>query len=198
MNTKNIYNTIDDRNIMPDYNCDLCFTQYRELVAYILTFFNCIQIGLLNGDLVNLSHHFSFYLTRPVKYEIIGSNSQTYVLQSITAQRLDVLEYNFNNNSDSVMRGVRLWLACHMTNPRVLQTLNGQVGRQQPVIISAEWLPVLNLQDIEDASSENPIDIVIPKQGLFALRLHKINSKKPLKIIENAYLYHNPNILYIS
>jgi len=72
------------------------------------------------------------------------------------------------------------------------------LGKQQPVIISAEWLPVLNLQDIEDASSENPIDIVIPKQGLFALRLHKIKSKNPLTIVENAYLYHNPNILYIS
>jgi len=195
---RTIYNTIDDRNIMPDYNCDLCFTQYRELVAYILTFFNRIQIGLLNGDLVNLSHHFSFYLTRPVKYEIVGSNLQTYVLRSTTAQRLDILEYDFNSNSDSVMRGVRLWLACHMTNLSVLQTLNGQVGRQQPVIISAEWLPVLNLQDIENASSENPIDIVIPKQGLFALRLHKIKSKNPLTIVENAYLYHNPNILYIS
>jgi hypothetical protein len=195
---RTIYNTIDDRNIMPDYDCDLCFAQYRELVAYILTFSNRIQIGLLNGDLVNLSHHFSFYLTRPVRYEIVGSNLQTYVLRSTTAQRLDILEYNFNSNSDSVMRGVRLWLACHMTNLRVLQTLNGQVGRQQPVIISAEWLPVLNLQDIENASSENPIDIVIPKQGLFALRLHKIKSKNPLTIVENAYLYHNPNILYIS
>jgi len=198
MNIRTIYNTIDDRNIMPDYNCDLCFTQYRELITYILTFFNRIHIGLLNGSLVNLGYQFSFYLTRPVRYEIVGSNSQTYVLQSITAQRLDVLEYNFNSNSDSVMRGVRLWLACHMTNLRSLQTLNGQVGRQQPVIISAEWFPVLNLQDIEDASSENPIDIVIPKQGLFALRLHKIKSKNPLTIIENAYLYHNPNILYIS
>jgi len=198
MNIRTIYNTIDDRNIMPDYNCDLCFTQYRELITYILTFFNRIHIGLLNGSLVNLCYQFSFYLTRPVRYEIVGSNSQTYVLQSITAQRLDVLEYNFNSNSDSVMRGVRLWLACHMTNLRALQTLNGQVGRQQPVIISAEWFPVLNLQDIEDASSENPIDIVIPKRGLFALRLHKIKSKNPLTIIENAYLYHNPNILYIS
>ncbi len=183
---------------MPDYNCDLCFTQYRELVAYILTFFNRIQIGLLNGALVNLNHQFSFYLTRPVRYEIVGSNSQTYILQSVTAQRLDVLEYNFDGDSDSVIRGVRLWLACHMTNLRTLQTLNGQVGRQQPVIVSAEWLPVLNLQDIEDARSENPIDIVIPKQGLFALRLHKIKSKNPLTIIENAYLYHNSNILYIS
>ena len=198
MNIRTIYNIIDDRNIMPDYNCDLCFTQYRELISYILTFFNRVHIGLLNGSLVNLSYQFSFYLTRPVRYEIVGSNSQTYLLQSITAQRLDVLEYNFNSNSDSVMRGVRLWLACHMTNLRSLQTLNGQVGRQQPVIISAEWLPVLNLQDIEDASSENPIDIVIPKRGLFALRLHKIKSKNPLTIIENAYLYHNPNILYIS
>jgi len=198
MNIRTIYNTIDDQKIMPDYDCDLCFTQYRELVAYILTFFNRIQIGLLNGDIVNLSHHFSFYLTRPVKYEIVGSNSQTYVLQSITAQRLDVLEYNFDGDSDSVMRGVRLWLACHMTNLIALQTLNGQIGRQQPVIISVEWLPVLNMQDIEDATSEDPIDIIIPKQGLFALRLHKIKSKKPLTIIESAYLYHNPNILYSS
>jgi hypothetical protein len=183
---------------MPDYDCDLCFAQYRELVAYILTFFNRIQIGLLNGDLVNLSHHFSFYLTRPVKYEIVGSNLQTYVLQSVTAQRLDVLQYNFDGISDSVMRGVRLWLACHMTNLIALQALNGQIGRQQPVIISAEWLPVLNVQDIEAASSQDLIDIIIPKQGLFALRLHKIKSKKPLTIIENAYLYHNPNILYSS
>jgi hypothetical protein len=198
MNISTIYNTIDERNIMPDYDCDLCFTQYRELVAHILTFFNRIHIGLLNGAMVNLSHQFSFHLTRPVRYEILGSNSQTYVLQSITAQRLDVLEYNFDSNPNGVIRGVRLWLACHMTNLIALQTLNGQVGRQQPVITSVEWLPVLNLQDIQNASPDEPIDIVIPKQGLFALRLHKIKSKKPLTIIESAYLYHNPNILYIS
>ncbi len=198
MNVRLIYNTMSDQNIMPEYDCDLCFTQYRKLVAYILTFFNRIQIGLLDGDIVNLSHQFSFYLTRPVRYEIVGSNLQTYVLQSITAQRLDVVEYNFDGDTDGVMLGVRLWLACHMTNLRALQALNGQVGRQQPVIISAEWLPVLNIQNIENASSEEPIDIIIPKKGLFAFRLHKIKSKKPLTIIENAYLYHNPNILYSS
>ena len=198
MNIRTIYNTIDDQNIVPGYDCDLCFTQYRDLVSYILTFFNRIHIGLLNGAPVNLGYQFSFYLTRPVKYEIIGSNSQTYVLQSVTTQRLDVLEYNFDGIPDSVIRGVRLWLACHMTNIRVLQTLNGQIGRQQPIIISAEWLPVLNIRDIENANPKDPIDIIIPRQGLFALRLHKIKSKNPLTIIENAYLYHNPNILYIS
>jgi len=96
------------------------------------------------------------------------------------------------------VRGVRLWLACHMTNLRALQTLNGQIGRHQPVIISVEWLPILNVQEIENATQESPIDIVIPSQGLFALRLHKIKSKKPLTIIESPYLYHNPNILYSS
>jgi hypothetical protein len=198
MNIRTIYNTIDIQNIMPSYDCDLCFIQYRKLVEYILTFFNRIHIGLLNGAIVNLSHQFSFYLTRPLKYEIIGSNSQTYILQSITAQRLDILEYDFERVPDSVIRGVRLWLACHMTNIRVLQTLNGQVGNQQPIIVSAEWLPVLNIQDIENASPENTIDIIIPRHGLFAFRLHKIKSKNPLVIMDNAYLYHNPKILYIS
>jgi hypothetical protein len=198
MNIRTIYNTIDIQNIMPSYDCDLCFIQYRKLVAYILTFFNSIHIGLLNGAIVNLSHQFSFYLTRPLKYEIIGSNSQTYILQSITAQRLDILEYNFERVSNSVIRGVRLWLACHMTNIRALQTLNGQVGNQQPIIVSAEWLPVLNIQDIENASPESTLDIIIPRRGLFAFRLHKIKSKNPLVIMDNAYLYHNPNVLYIS
>ncbi len=196
MNSKTIYNTIDTQNITPDYDCDLCFRRYYKLVDYILTFFNRIQIGLLNEDLVSLSHQFSFCLTKPLRYKIVGSNSQTYVLESISAQRLDVLEYNLDGGSDGIIRGVRLWLACHMTNHFALQALNGQTGRHQPVIISAEWLPVLNIQDIENTKSEDPIDVIIPPQGLFALRLHKIKSKKPLDIIETAYLYHNPNILY--
>ncbi len=196
MNSRTIYNILDTENIMPDYDCDLCFRKYYKLVDYILTFFNRIQVGLLNGSLVNLNHQFSFYVTRPLRYEIVGSNLQTYVLESISAQRLDILEYDFGGSSDGVIRGVRLWLACHMTNRIALQALNGQAGRHQPIIISAEWLPVLNIQDIETAKPEDHIDIIIPNQGLFALRLHKIKSKKPLNIIETPYLYHNPDILY--
>jgi hypothetical protein len=198
MNIRTIYNTIDEQKIIPGYDCDLCFTQYRELVVHILTFFNRIQIGLLNGGLVNLGYQFSFYLTRPVRYEIIGSNLETYVLQSISAQRLDILEYNFDGRADSVITGVRLWLACHMTNSVALQALNGQIGGQHPVVISAEWLPILNIQNIKDATPEEPVDIIIPRQGLFAFRVHKIRSKKPLTIIDNACLYLNPNILYTS
>ena len=197
INKKTIYNSIDTYNITPDYDCKICFSEYERLIKLILTFFDYINIGLLNGGIVSLKNHFSFYLTKPMEYTIQGITSNFITISSIKAQRIDIIEYDWDRQHNSGIQGVRLWIACHMSNPATLHVLNGQIGREQPIVLSAEWMPVQNTQQIADDAKTGIIDLKIPRHGLFAIRLHKIKSKKPLEIIETPYLFNKPNILYM-
>jgi hypothetical protein len=192
-----IYNSIDTYNVTPDYDCKICFEEYKRLIELILTFFDYINIGLLDGGIVRLKKHFSFYLTMPMEYTILGIDSDSITISSVKAQRIDIMEYDWGKRHDSAIQGIRLWIACHMSNPNTLAALNGQIGREQPIVLSAEWLPVQNIQQIADSASTGIIDLTIPRHGLFAIRLHKIKSKKPIEIIESPYLYNRPDILYM-
>ncbi len=198
INNRTIYNSIDTYNITPDYDCKICFAEYEQLIKLILTFFDYINIGLLNGGIVSIKNHFSFYLTKPMEYTIQGIEYNFVTISSVKAQRIDIIEYDWDKQPNSSIQGVRLWIACHMSNPATLHVLNGQIGHEQPIILSAEWMPVQNTKQIADSAKIGIIDLTIPRRGLFAIRLHKIKSKKPLEIIETPYLFNKPNILYMS
>ena len=197
INSRTIYNSIDTYHITPEYDCQICFVEYERLIELILTFFDYINIGLLNGGVVILKKHFSFYLTKPMDYTIQGIVPNFITISSIKAQRVDIIEYDWDRQHNSSIQGVRLWIACHMSNPNTLTAFNGQIGREQPIVLSAEWLPVLNIQQIVNSAPTGTVDLTIPRRGLFAIRLHKIKAKKPLEIIESPYLFNKPNILYI-
>jgi len=197
INNRTIYNSIDTYNITPDYDCKICFAEYERLIELILTFFDDINIGLLDGGTVTLKKNFSFYLTKPMEYTIQGIEYDFVTISSVKAQRIDIIEYDWDRQHNSNIQGVRLWIACHMSNPATIAAFNGQIGREQPIVLSAEWLPVQNIQQIVDSASTGIVDLTIPRQGLFAIRLHKIKSKKPLEIVESPYLFNKPNILYM-
>jgi len=189
INNRTIYNSIDTYNITPDYDCKICFAEYERLIKLVLTFFDYINIGLLNGGIVSLKNHFSFYLTKPMEYTIQGISSNFITISSIKAQRIDIIEYEYDRQHNSNIQGIRFWIACHISNPNTLTAFNGQIGNKQPIVLSAEWLPVQNIQQIVDTASSGIVDLTIPRQGFFATRLHKIKSKKPLEIIETPYLF---------
>ncbi len=185
ISSRTIYNSIDTYHITPDYDCKTCFAEHERLIELILSFFDYIHIGLLGNGIVSLNRRFSFYLTRPMEYNIRDINSDFITVSSVKAQRIDIIEYHWNSQLNSSIQGVRLWIACHMNNWELLHVFNGQVGREQPIVLSAEWLPVQNIQEILGTASTSVIDLTIPRRGLFAIRLHKIKSKKPLEIIES-------------
>ena len=189
INNRTIYNSIDTYNITPDYDCKICFAEYELLIKLVLTFFDYINIGLLNGGFVRLNNHFSFYLTKPMEYTIQGISSNFITISSIKAQRIDIIEYEYDRQHNSNIQGVRFWIACHMSNPNTITAFNGQIGSKHPIVLSAEWLPVQNIQQILDSAPTGIVDLAIPRQGFFATRLHKIKSKKPIEIIETPYLF---------
>ena len=184
INNRTIYNSIDTYNITPDYDCKICFAEYELLIKLVLTFFDYINIGLLNGGIVSIENHFSFYLTKPMEYTIQGIAYDFVTISSVKAQRIDIIEYDWDRQHNSGIQGIRLWIACHMNNPTTLTAFNGQIGREQPIVLSAEWLPVQNIQHILDSAPTGIVDLAIPRQGFFATRLHKIKSKKPLEIAD--------------
>jgi len=196
-NIRTIYNSIDTYHMTPDYDCKTCFEEYDHLIELILTFFDYINIGLLGNGRVRLKRSFSFYLTKPMEYTIQGIASNFVTISSVKAQRIDIIEYAWDRQHNSSIQGVRLWIACHMSNLTTLHTFNGQIGREQPIVLSAEWMPVQNIQQIADSAETGIIDLTMPRHGLFAIRLHKIKSKKPLEIIETPYLFNKPNMLYM-
>jgi hypothetical protein len=198
ISVRTIYNSIDTYHINPEYDCRVCFAEYERLIALILTFFDYIHIGLLDTGIVSLRQRFSFCLTKPMEYTIQGISRNFITVESVKAQRIDIIEYDWNRQPSSNVRGVRLWVACHMSNLNLLHTFNGQVGREQAIVLSAEWLPIQNIQEILEAASTGVIDLTIPRNGLFAIRLHKIKSKRPLEIIESPYLFNKPSLLYNS
>jgi len=196
-NIRTIYNSIDTHHMTPDYDCKTCFEEYDHLIELILTFFDYINIGLLGNGRVRLKRSFSFYLTKPMEYTIQGIASNFVTISSVKAQRIDIIEYDWDRQHNSSIQGVRLWIACHMSNLTTLHTFNGQIGREQPIVLSTEWLPVQNIQQIVDSALTGIVDLTIPRQGLFAIRLHKVKSKKPLEIVESPYLFNKPNMLYM-
>jgi len=197
-NSETIYNSIDTYNITPDYDCNTCIAEYDRLIEFILNFFGYMNTGLLGNGNVSMKQQFSFYLTKPIEYTIQGTASDFLTISSVKAQRIDIIEYRLGRQNNSSMRGVRLWLACHMSNLTTLRILNGQIGREQPIVLSAEWLPLqdIHIQQIKNLATTGIVDLTIPRHGLFAIRLHKIKSKKPLEIIETPYLFDKPNMLY--
>ncbi len=196
-NSEIIYNNIDTYNVTPDYDCNTCFTEYDRLIELILNFLGYMNTGLLGNGNVSLKQPFSFYLTKPIEYTIQGTAANFLTISSVKTQRIDIIKYNWDRHSSSI-RGVRLWIACHISNWDTIHALNGQIGRDHPIVLSAEWLPLQDnhIQQIRNSASTGIVDLTIPRRGLFAIRLHKIKSKKPLEIIETPYLFDKPNMLY--
>lgn len=196
-NSETIYNSIDTYHITPDYDCKICFVEHDRFIELILNFFGYINTGLLDNGNISLKQRFSFYLTKPIEYTIQGTASNFLTISSVKAQRIDIINYDWDRHGNSI-RGVRLWIACHINNWDIIQAFNGQIGRDQHIALSAEWLPLQNnhIQQIRNSASTGAVDLTIPSHGLFAIRLHKIKSKKPLEIIETPYLFDKPNMLY--